>query len=184
MANEINEKSDEKKENDTENTGGPEVKKEFSELPISKATLAGLHSTNYKKMTAIQRASLPHSLCGRDVLAAAKTGSGKTLAYIIPILEKLYRLRWSPSDGLASIVISPTRELALQIFEVLRKVGAKHGFSAGLVIGGKDSKEEETRISQMNILICTPGRLLHHLDRTVGFDASSLQILGLFLFLY
>ena len=129
-------------------------------------------------MTAIQRASIPHALCGRDVLAAAKTGSGKTLAYIIPILEKLYRIRWSSNDGLAAIIISPTRELALQIFEVLRKVGVKHGLSAGLVIGGKDSKEEETRISHINILVCTPGRLLHHLDRTVGFDASTLQILG------
>jgi ATP-dependent RNA helicase DDX10/DBP4 len=55
-------------------------------------------------------------------------------------------------------------------------VGCLHSFSAGLVIGGKDVDEEKTRISGMNILICTPGRLLQHLDETVGFDASTLQV--------
>lgn len=180
LANETEDKNNESNERNTEDQKGPDVKKEFAELPISKKTLEGLQLHKYRKMTAIQRASIPHALCGRDILAAAKTGSGKTLAYIVPLLEKLYRIRWSTGDGLAAIIISPTRELALQIFEVLRKVGVKHGFSAGLVIGGKDSKEEETRISTMNILVCTPGRLLHHLDRTVGFDASSLSLLGMY----
>ena len=55
-------------------------------------------------------------------------------------------------------------------------MGCLHSFSAGLVIGGKDVDEEKTRISGMNILICTPGRLLQHLDETVGFDASTLQV--------
>ena len=63
--------------------------------------------------------------------------SGKTLSFVIPILERLYRDRWSPEDGLAALVITPTRELALQIFEVMRTVGKKHSFSAGLVTGGK-----------------------------------------------
>ena len=75
-------------------------------------------------MTDIQRAALPHALCGRDVLAAAKTGSGKTLAFLIPVLERLYRDRWSPMDGIGAIIISPLRELALQIFEVLLQIGA------------------------------------------------------------
>lgn len=58
---------------------------EFNQLPISKKTKDGLREAKYKKMTDIQRASLPHSLCGRDVLGAAKTGSGKTLAFLIPV---------------------------------------------------------------------------------------------------
>jgi ATP-dependent RNA helicase DDX10/DBP4 len=58
-------------------------------------------------------------------------------------------------------------------------VGCAHSFSAGLVIGGKDVSEEKTRIAGMNILICTPGRLLQHLDETVGFDAASLLVLVL-----
>lgn len=110
------------------------------------------------------------------MLGAARTGSGKTLAFLIPMLEKLYRLKWGPNDGLGALVISPTRELAIQIFEVLRKMGCSHNFSAGLVIGGKDLKQEQDRLSRMNILVATPGRLLQHMDQTVGFDCSKLQV--------
>jgi ATP-dependent RNA helicase DDX10/DBP4 len=87
----------------------------FSELPISERTKKGLKEAKYVSMTAIQRAAIPHALAGRDVLGAAKTGSGKTLAFIVPLIEKLYRLRWSPMDGVGALVISPTRELALQV---------------------------------------------------------------------
>lgn len=62
-------------------------------------------------MTQIQRATLPHALCGRDVLAAAKTGSGKTLAFLIPVLELLWRSNWNKLDGLGALILSPTREL-------------------------------------------------------------------------
>ena len=95
------------------------------------------------------------------------------------MLEKLYRAQWTEYDGLGALIISPTRELAVQIFEVLRKVGRKHAFSAGLVIGGKSLKEEAERLSRMNILVCTPGRMLQHLDQTAGFDADNLQLLVL-----
>ena len=80
-------------------------------------------------------------------------------------------------DGLGAVVISPTRELAMQIFDVLRVVGRQHDLSAGLVIGGKDKAKEAERITRMNLLVCTPGRLLQHFDETVGFDASNLQVL-------
>ena len=62
------------------------------------------------------------------------------------VLEKLYRSKWGPLDGLGALVISPTRELALQIFDELRKIGKKHEFSAGLLIGGKKVKEEQERV--------------------------------------
>ncbi|KAL7749592.1 ATP-dependent RNA helicase dbp4 [Sorochytrium milnesiophthora] len=151
----------------------------FSQLPISSKTLEALDKAGFVQLTDIQRDAVPRALCGRDVLGAAKTGSGKTLAFIIPILERLYRVDWSSDDGLGALVISPTRELALQIFQVLRSVGAQHSFSAGLIIGGKDVKIEKDRVHRMNILICTPGRLLQHMDETPGFDCSNLQILVL-----
>ncbi|KAL4422731.1 hypothetical protein ABPG75_008928 [Micractinium tetrahymenae] len=153
--------------------------KKFDELPISEYSKQGLREAKYVTLTAIQRAALPHALCGRDVLGAAKTGSGKTLAFLLPVVEALYRQRWSKLDGLGALVISPTRELALQIFDELRKVGRRHDFSAGLLIGGKDVKEEQARVHGMNILVCTPGRLLQHMDETPGFDASQLQVLVL-----
>lgn len=130
-------------------------------------------------MTPIQKQSLLYSLCRRDILGAAKTGSGKTLAFLIPVLERLYLENWTVRDGLGALILSPTRELALQIFEVLRKIGAKHSLSAGLVIGGKDLKSEREAINRMNILVATPGRLLQHMDQTSGFAWDNLQILVL-----
>ncbi|XP_041862952.1 probable ATP-dependent RNA helicase DDX10 isoform X1 [Melanotaenia boesemani] len=151
----------------------------FSDFPLSKKTLLGLQEAQFRQPTEIQRQTIGFALQGKDVLGAAKTGSGKTLAFLIPVLECLYRQQWTSMDGLGALIISPTRELAYQTFEVLRKVGKNHEFSAGLVIGGKDLKTESERIPQTNIVICTPGRLLQHMDETATFHASSLHMLVL-----
>ncbi|MEW5308593.1 MAG: hypothetical protein WDW38_000538 [Sanguina aurantia] len=151
----------------------------FEELPLSQYTKDALKEAKYVNLTAIQRAVLPHALCGRDILGAAKTGSGKTLAFIIPVVERLYRLKWSSKDGLGSLVLTPTRELALQIFDELKKVGRRHDISAGLLVGGNSVKEEQNRVGSIGILVCTPGRLMQHMDETPGFDASQLQTLVL-----
>ena len=81
-------------------------------------------------------------------------------------------------DGLGALILSPTRELALQIFEVLKKIGKYHNFSAGLLIGGKDLKTEKERVGKMNILVATPGRLLQHMDENVELRCENLQFLG------
>uniref|UniRef100_A0A673I3U0 ATP-dependent RNA helicase n=1 Tax=Sinocyclocheilus rhinocerous TaxID=307959 RepID=A0A673I3U0_9TELE len=140
---------------------------------------SGLLEAQYRQPTEIQRQTIGFALQGRDVLGAAKTGSGKTLAFLIPVLECLYREQWTAMDGLGALIISPTRELAYQTFEVLRKVGKNHEFSAGLVIGGKDLKDESEKIHRTNIIICTPGRLLQHMDETATFHASDLHMLVL-----
>uniref|UniRef100_G3S393 ATP-dependent RNA helicase n=1 Tax=Gorilla gorilla gorilla TaxID=9595 RepID=G3S393_GORGO len=138
-----------------------------------------LQEAQYRLVTEIQKQTIGLALQGKDVLGAAKTGSGKTLAFLVPVLEALYRLQWTSTDGLGVLIISPTRELAYQTFEVLRKVGKNHDFSAGLIIGGKDLKHEAERINNINILVCTPGRLLQHMDETVSFHATDLQMLVL-----
>ncbi|KAJ5584845.1 ATP-dependent RNA helicase dbp4 [Penicillium hispanicum] len=151
--------------------------KSFSDLPLSEPTAEGLIASHYKTLTDIQSRAITHALKGRDVLGAAKTGSGKTLAFLVPVLENLYRKQWTEYDGLGALILSPTRELAIQIFEVLRKVGRYHTFSAGLVIGGKSLREEQERLGRMNILVCTPGRMLQHLDQTAMFETHNLQLL-------
>lgn len=67
-------------------------------------------------MTEVQRCAIPHALAGRDLLVSSRTGSGKTLAYLVPLIEKLYRNRFIPMDGLGALVIVPVRELAMQVF--------------------------------------------------------------------
>lgn len=151
----------------------------FPDLPLSELTSSGLNASHFKTLTDIQSRAIPHALKGRDILGAAKTGSGKTLAFLVPVLENLYRKQWTEYDGLGALILSPTRELAIQIFEVMRKIGRYHSFSAGLVIGGKSLQEERERLGRMNILVCTPGRILQHLDQTAAFDTDNIQMLVL-----
>jgi ATP-dependent RNA helicase DDX10/DBP4 len=153
----------------------------FNDLPLSKETQDGLSATHFTTLTDIQKRAIPSALKGNDILAAAKTGSGKTLAFLIPILENLYRTQCiGPDAGLGAMVISPTRELAIQIFDVLRLLGRKgHLFAAGLIIGGKGLREEQDALTRMNIVVCTPGRILQHLSQTAAFNVDMLQMLVL-----
>uniref|UniRef100_A0A8C6S6F2 ATP-dependent RNA helicase n=1 Tax=Neogobius melanostomus TaxID=47308 RepID=A0A8C6S6F2_9GOBI len=155
----------------------------FSDFPLSKKTLLGLQEAQYRQPTEIQRQTIGFALRGKDVLGAAKTGSGKTLAFLIPVLECLYREQWSSVDGLGALIISPTRELAYQTFEV------SHIFEIILLMmkthqkvtekKKKKKRSESERIHETNIVICTPGRLLQHMDETATFHASNLHMLVL-----
>lgn len=151
----------------------------FADFPLSQKTQKGLRECNFTVPTAIQKEAIGPALLGKDVLGAAITGSGKTLAFLVPICERLFAHKWSRMDGVGAIIISPTRELAYQIFESLKKVGKHHDFSAGLIIGGKNLKFERTRMDQCNVIICTPGRLLQHMDENPLFDSNSMQVLVL-----
>ena len=149
----------------------------FVSFPICDKTKTGLFEAGYKHPTQIQKDSIGIALKGFDVVGAAKTGSGKTLAFVLPMLEILEREKWTKVDGLGALIITPTRELAYQIFEVIKKVGKYHDFSLGLVIGGKDLKFEWNRLHVCNIMITTPGRLLQHMDKNNFFSADNLKLL-------
>ena len=124
-------------------------------------------------MTPIQSKSIPILLSGKDVLGAARTGSGKTLAFLIPAVELLHRLKFKPMNGTGIIVISPTRELALQIFGVLRELMKYHSQTFGIVMGGANRRaEEEKLVKGVNLLVATPGRLWDHL-RVKQLNVSS-----------
>ncbi|XP_076445780.1 putative ATP-dependent RNA helicase DDX10 [Babylonia areolata] len=151
----------------------------FADFPLSRNTLNGLKKANYVIPTDIQRQAISLALQGKDILGAAKTGSGKTLAFLIPILEVLHKARTSSVFGMAALIITPTRELAFQIFEVLNKIRTFHDFTANLIIGGKKMWREEHLMANTNIVVCTVGRLLHHLDQTPSFSADDLKILVL-----
>ncbi|CDJ53029.1 DEAD/DEAH box helicase, putative [Eimeria brunetti] len=106
----------------------------FSDLPLSNLTQKGLSACGFKRLTEVQAAVIPHALAGRDVKAQAKTGSGKTLAFVIPILEKLFREEISALDGTVAVVLAPTRELAVQIFDVFKAAGHSAVHRLGLLL--------------------------------------------------
>eukprot|EP00042_Codosiga_hollandica_P056009 m.797126 g.797126 ORF g.797126 m.797126 type:complete len:187 (-) comp59253_c0_seq4:2656-3216(-) len=122
----------------------------FSSLPLSAATLRGLTDSGFVTPTHIQTDALARALEGKDVLGAAKTGSGKTLAFLIPVIEKLYRERWTRIDGIGAIIISPTRELAMQTFQTLRKIGEKH--DVRLLV----SQSMASPSTSCHIILCVP----------------------------
>lgn len=149
----------------------------FSDLPLTEEMQKGLQESGFIDITDIQREAIPICLKGQDILGAAKTGSGKTLAFLVPILERLTYDKWDEMDGVGALIISPTRELAVQTYEVLLKIGKYCSLSAGLVIGGKDYKFERERIGRINILVGTPGRILQHMDESASLKLDNLQML-------
>lgn len=150
----------------------------FSELNLSEKTMKGIQDMGFETMTEIQQRTIPPLLAGRDVLGAAKTGSGKTLSFLIPAVEMLSALRFKPRNGTGVLVVSPTRELALQIFGVARELMAHHSQTYGIVIGGANRRAEaEKLVKGVNLLIATPGRLLDHLQNTQGFVFKNLKTL-------
>ncbi|KAI4153117.1 MAG: hypothetical protein LQ340_002507 [Diploschistes diacapsis] len=118
---------------------GPDPTK-FSELHLSEKTMKAIEGMGFGEMTEIQQRGIPPLLAGRDVLGAAKTGSGKTLAFLIPAVEMLSALRFKPRNGTGVLIVSPTRELGLQIFGVARELMAHHSQTFGIVMGGANRK--------------------------------------------
>lgn len=162
----------------TEQDHGDEENTRFEDVGLSEPTLKSIKDMGFTTMTKVQAKTIPPLLAGRDVLGAAKTGSGKTLAFLIPAIEMLYSLKFKPRNGTGVIVISPTRELALQIFGVARELMAHHSQTFGIVIGGANRRQEAEKLAKgVNLLIATPGRLLDHLQNTPGFVFRNLKAL-------
>eukprot|EP00698_Gefionella_okellyi_P005012 TRINITY_DN14611_c0_g1_i1.p1 TRINITY_DN14611_c0_g1~~TRINITY_DN14611_c0_g1_i1.p1 ORF type:complete len:567 (-),score=151.47 TRINITY_DN14611_c0_g1_i1:7-1485(-) len=129
-------------------------------------------------MTEVQAKTVLPLLEGRDVLGAARTGSGKTLAFLIPAIEWLRKAHFTPRRGTGVVIISPTRELAMQIYTVVRDVMKYHNHTHGIIMGGANRKVEAERLQKgVNLLVATPGRLLDHLQNTRGFVFQNLACL-------
>lgn len=145
---------------------------------VCEATLKGISDMGFTHMTDIQARTIPPLLEGRDLVGAAKTGSGKTLAFLIPAVELIYKLRFLPRNGTGVLIISPTRELSMQTFGVLRELLKHHCHTYGLIMGGANRSSEAQKLAKgINILVATPGRLLDHLQNTKDFLYKNLQCL-------
>ena len=133
---------------------------------------------DFVRATEIQDQSIPPLLKGRDLLGSAKTGSGKTLAFLIPAIEMLHRANFRNEKGTGVMIISPTRELAMQIHQVARDVLHFYNLTHGIIMGGmKRTTEAQMLTRGVNLLVATPGRLLDHLENTNGFVYQNLQML-------
>ncbi|CAB3375209.1 Hypothetical predicted protein [Cloeon dipterum] len=145
---------------------------------VCSETMKGIAEMGFTEMTEIQAKSIPPLLEGRDLVGSAKTGSGKTLAFLIPAVELIYKMHFMPRNGAGVVIISPTRELAMQTYGVLRELMKYHQHTYGLIMGGANRQAEAKNLGRgVNIIVATPGRLLDHLQGTPDFVYKNLQCL-------
>lgn len=149
------------------------INQSFSGLGIAPVLMEALARLNYKIPTLIQHQAIPIALEGKDLVGVAQTGTGKTLAFGIPMIQRLNQL-----NG-CGLVVLPTRELAIQVDEVLRKIGLKLGLRTAVLIGGAPIYSQIKAIQRNpNIIIATPGRLNDHLrQKTVRFNNVKIVVL-------
>jgi ATP-dependent RNA helicase RhlE len=154
--------------------------KSFSELPLSPALLRNLAQHGFVDPTPVQALAIEPALAGRDLVATAQTGTGKTLAFVLPILQTLSELLKQPAPkGIRAVVLSPTRELAMQINDVFAKMAAGTGIRASIAVGGLNERTQLQHIRNgAQVLIATPGRLSDFMGRSL-VDLSNVRILVL-----
>ncbi|GMT26496.1 hypothetical protein PFISCL1PPCAC_17793 [Pristionchus fissidentatus] len=151
----------------------------FEELMLSRPTLKAISAAGFTEPTPIQGRTIPVALAGRDICACAATGTGKTGSFVIPIVERLlHRSRASPTTRV--LVLVPTRELAIQVFQVFRKLSVNSQLDICLCAGGLDLKTQEAALrASPDVVVATPGRLLDHLHNTPTFTLSTIEVLVL-----
>jgi len=151
----------------------------FQGMSLSRPILRGLASVGFTEPTPIQLKTVPIAMEGKDVVGGAVTGSGKTAAFLIPILERLlYRPKKIPTTRVA--IFMPTRELAVQCFNVAQKLAAFTDITFALMAGGFSSREQEAVLkTKPDVVIATPGRFIDHMRNSAGFQVDTLEILVL-----
>jgi len=138
--------------------------KHFSELPLCSRLQSNLAKQGFVQPTPVQAQAIPPALAGQDVVATAQTGTGKTLAFLLPMLEKLSAGRGP--GGIKGLILSPTRELAMQTYESFTQIAAGTGIQAAIAVGGMSEGQQLRAVRQgAQVLIATPGRLCDFLDR-------------------
>ena len=154
----------------------------FDELDLNDKVLDALYDMHFETCTPIQESCIPEILKGRDVLGVAQTGTGKTAAYLLPILSKLADGGY-PKDAINCVIMSPTRELAQQIDQVMQGSGYYlSGISSVAIYGGNDGNRYDQELKSLrmgaDVVIATPGRLISHISLgNVDFSKASFFVL-------
>jgi ATP-dependent RNA helicase RhlE len=151
----------------------------FSTLGLSEPLLKALAELNYSEPTAIQKKAIPVVLSGKNLVAAAQTGTGKTASFVLPILEKLNTDRKLRGKRIRALILTPTRELAVQVEQSIRDYGKYLNLSSMAIYGGTDIEPQRQKlIWGVDIVVATPGRLLDMAhQRALHFDELEVLVL-------
>jgi superfamily II DNA/RNA helicase len=151
----------------------------FSTLGLDTSLLDNLARLGYAAPTPVQRAAIPAALAGDDLLVSSKTGSGKTAAFVLPGLERLRTASPRPGKGPRMLVLTPTRELALQVQKAIHGYASGQRLLTACLVGGVPFGKQLAQVRKpVDIVIATPGRLKDHLDRG-SVDLARVELLVL-----
>lgn len=146
----------------------------FTKLGVCKEVCDAVAKMGYKHPSKIQAESLPYTLKGRDIIGLAETGSGKTAAFAIPVIQSLL----DDPQPFYCLVMSPTRELCVQISEQFEAIGSLIGLRCAVLVGGLDMVSQAIALSKKpHVIVGTPGRVADHLANTKGFHLKKLKYL-------
>ncbi|EWZ43860.1 P-loop containing nucleoside triphosphate hydrolase protein [Fusarium oxysporum Fo47] len=162
-----------------EEASGKKSASSFQAMSLSRPILRGLATVGFSKPTPIQAKSIPIALMGKDLVGGAVTGSGKTGAFIVPILERLlYRPKKIPTTRV--VVLTPTRELAIQCHAVATKLAAFTDIKFTLAVGGLSLRAQEVELKlRPDVIIATPGRFIDHMRNSASFSVDTVEIMVL-----
>jgi ATP-dependent RNA helicase DDX27 len=158
---------------------GGKLSGSFQSMSLSRPILRGLAAVGFTEPTPIQLKTIPIAVAGRDLVGGAETGSGKTAAFLIPILERLlYRPKKVPTTRVA--ILMPTRELAVQCYNVATKIASFTDITFAQMVGGFSMREQEAVLkTRPDVVIATPGRFIDHMTNSASFQVEHLEILVL-----
>ncbi len=151
----------------------------FQSLNLDARLLRAIEASGYTTPTEIQSQAIPAALAGRDLMASAQTGTGKTAAFVLPALQRLLTASTSQGRGPRLLVLTPTRELAAQILESVKRYGKFVQLRTGAIVGGAPYPAQERLLREkLDIMVATPGRLIDHMERgRVDFSRVEMLVL-------
>ena len=148
----------------------------FEAMELSPLVLKGIRRKGFRLPTPIQRKTIPLILQGLDIVGMARTGSGKTAAFVIPMLEKLQG-HSSTAGGARALILSPTRELALQTFKVVQDLGRSLDLRTAVIVGGDAIEAQFGELAAgPDLIVATPGRLVHMLTEIDAFNLKAVEL--------
>lgn len=147
----------------------------FAEMDLSPQVLKSLENMGFESATDIQSQAIPIALSGQDLIGQAQTGTGKTVAFAIPVVEAVSREK----EGVTALILTPTRELCIQVAEEITKVGGSKGVRVLAIYGGQDIQRQIRGLrNRPDVIVATPGRLMDHMNRrTVSLTSIKIAVL-------
>lgn len=151
----------------------------FSNFGLDKRLTTSLEHLGFNQATPIQSEAIPVAIAGKDILASSQTGSGKTIAFLLPIMQRLLRQKAFSKRDPRALILAPTRELAMQVYQDFKKLTGASRLNASLIVGGESFNDQAKVLrKEPDIIIGTPGRISDHLEHRHIF-LQALEVLVL-----